>query len=607
MGPYYHLAELVFRQAEKYENRSAIQYRDKNAQWQKVSWTDFSEYVRLASQAMVEFGIKEQENIGICSQNMPECFFTDFGAYGIRAVSVPMYATSSPAQIEYIVRDANIRFLFVGEQLQYNNAFIVQKENSDISIRLIIFDPQVIRNPEDKTSIYYEEFLRLGDNAFADTEVKIRRSQATPEDVAAIIYTSGTTGESKGVILTHANFLEVLRIHDIRLPEINDQDLSMCFLPLTHIFEKAWSCYCFHKGVEIAVNLDPKKIQQTLPEVRPTLMCNVPRFWEKVYTGALSKIKSFPPFIQSLFNRAIETGRKHNLDYIRVGKKPPASLAFKFRFYDKTVFSLLKKVVGLKRGRVFPVAGAPLADNIAEFLLSVNFPIRYGYGLSETSATVCFYPKLNYQIGSIGTIMPDLNVRIDPANNEILVKGKTITSGYYKKPKETAEAFTEDGFFRTGDAGRMEGEALFFLERIKDLFKTSNGKYIAPQAIELSLTGCIYIEQCAVIANERKFVSALIVPAFPALESYAEKKGISYNDREDLIAKEEIVRFYQSNLEECQKGFASYEKIKRFTLLAQPFSIETGELTDTLKLRRPVIVKKYAGLIDKMYEEKDPV
>ena len=603
MGPYYHLAELVFRQAEKYPNKSAIQYRNQQGEWKKISWTDFSELVRLTSQAMLRFEIKEQENIGIYSQNMPECFFTDFGAYGIRAVPVPMYATSSPAQIEYIIRDANIRFVFVGEQLQYNNAFIVQKENNGLLKRIIIFDSSVVKNPEDTTSVYFEEFLRLGDNALADTEVKIRRSQAIPEDLAAIIYTSGTTGESKGVILTHANFLELLRIHDIRLPEVNDRDISMCFLPLTHIFEKAWSCFCFHKGVEIAVNLDPKKIQQTLPEVQPTLMCNVPRFWEKVYAGAHAKIDSFPPFIRRICKNAIKTGRRYNLDYKRIGEKPPAGLAFKFGLYDKTIFTILKKVVGLRKGRVFPVAGAPLADNVAEFLLSVNFPIRYGYGLSETSATVCFYPKVNYQLGSIGTIMPDLQVKIDPLNNEILVKGKTITSGYYKKPKETADVFTEDGFFRTGDAGRMEGDTLFFLERIKDLYKTSNGKYIAPQAIELSLSSCIFIEQCAVIANERKFVSALIVPAFPALESYAQKKGIQFEDRKDLIEKEEIIRFYQSNIEECQKEFASYEKIKRFTLLAEPFTIETGELTDTLKLRRPVILRKYATMIDKMYEE----
>ena len=599
----YHLAEIVFRKAEKYKNRSAMQYRDKQGKWQKISWIDFSESVRLASQGMVEFGILEQENIGICSQNMPECFYTDFGAFGIRAIPVPMYATSSPAQIEYIVRDANIHFMFVGEQLQYNNAFRVQQDNPEILKKLIIFDPAVIRNPSDTTSIYMDEFLRLGDNDFAETEVKVRRGNAIPEDLAAIVYTSGTTGESKGVMLAHSCFIELFRIHDIRLPEVNDNDLSMCFLPLTHIFERAWSYYCFHNGVEVALNLDPKKIQETLIEVCPTLMCNVPRFWEKIYSGVQDKISNSSELLQKVFRNAIKTGREYVLEYRRKGAKAPFWLSVKFNFYDKTVFSLLKKVVGLKRGRVFPVAGAPLADNIAEFLLSVNFPIRYGYGLSETSATVCFYPKVNYTLGSIGTIMPDLQVRIDPENNEILVKGKTITSGYYNKPEETAKSFTEDGFFRTGDAGRLEGDTVFFLERIKDLFKTSNGKYIAPQAIELSMSGNKYIEQCVVIADSRKFVSALIIPNFDSLESYARGKSIAFENRQDLIRKDDVIRLYNSVIEDCQKGFASFEKIKRFTLLSESLSMEKGEITNTLKLKRPTIAKIYAEQIEEMYKE----
>ena len=599
----YHLAELIFRKAEKYKNRSAIQYRDKQGKWQKISWIDFSESIRLASQAMVEFGIMEQENIGICSQNMPECFYTDFGAFGIRAIPVPMYATSSPAQIEYIVRDANIHFMFVGEQLQYNNAFIVQQDNPEILKKLIIFDPAVVRNPNDTTSIYMEEFLRLGDNDFAETEVKVRRSNAIPEDLAAIVYTSGTTGESKGVMLAHSCFIELFRIHDIRLPEVNDNDLSMCFLPLTHIFERAWSYYCFHNGVEVALNQDPKKILEILLEVCPTLMCNVPRFWEKIYSGVQDKISNSSELLQKVFRNAIKTGREYVLEYRRKGEKAPLWLAVKYNFYDKTVFSLLKKVVGLKRGRVFPVAGAPLADNIAEFLLSVNFPIRYGYGLTETSATVCFYPKVDYTLGSIGTIMPELQVRIDPENNEILVKGKTITSGYYNKPEETAKVFTEDGFFRTGDAGKLEGNTVFFLERIKDLFKTSNGKYIAPQAIELSMSGNKYIEQCVVVADSRKFVSALIIPNFDSLESYAQGKNISFESRQDLIRKDEVIRLYNSVIEECQKGFASFEKIKRFTLLPEALSMEKGEITNTLKLKRLAIAKIYAEQIEEMYRE----
>lgn len=599
---YYHYAELIHRQAEKYGSRTALKHRDNaSGKWLKISWREFSDKVMLTAKAMAEFGIEVQENIGVYSQNMPQCLYTDFGAYANRAVSIPMYATNSPAQVEYIINDAGIRTLFVGEQLQYNNAFIVQK-NSAVLKRLVVFDPAVKLNPEDKTSVYFDDFLRLGDNAQIESTVKIRTAEAVPEDLATIIYTSGTTGESKGVMLHHSNFLEAMRIHDIRLPIVTDKDTSMCFLPLTHIFEKAWTYYCLHKGVKIAINLDPKMIQTTLPEVHPTLMCNVPRFWEKVYAGVHEKIASSSPAMRKIFLDAIETGRSYNLEYKNKGLKPPMALSLKFNLYNNTVFMLLKKVLGLERGRLFPVAGAPLSDTVNEFLQSVNIPIVYGYGLSETTATVCFYPEIGFQFGSIGTIMPGVEVKIDESNSEILVKGATVTAGYYNKPVENAKSFTEDGFFRTGDAGRLEGDTLFFTERIKDLYKTSNGKYIAPQAIEMTMSGDSYIEQIAVIGDQRKFVSALVVPAYPLLEKYAREKGIQYESREELLKNKDICRLIEARIEEHQKHLASYEKIKRFTLLSQPFSMEKRELTDTLKLRRPVVLKRYADEIEAMYE-----
>ena len=599
---YYHFAELIHRQAEKYGNRTALKHRDNaTGKWLKISWREFSDKVMLTAKAMAEFGIKVQENIGVYSQNMPQCLYTDFGAYGNRVVSIPMYATNSPGQIEYIINDAKIRTLFVGEQLQYNNAFKVQKDSKYLE-RLVVFDPAVKMNPEDKTSIYFDDFLRLGDNAHAESTVKIRMTEAVPEDLATIIYTSGTTGESKGVMLPHSCYLEAMRIHDVRLPLVTDKDLSMSFLPMTHIFEKAWCYYCLHKGVTIAINQDPKMIQKTLPEIHPTLMCNVPRFWEKVYAGVHEKINSASPAMKKIFLDAIETGRKYNLEYKNKGIPAPCSLKLKFQFYNKTVFTLLKKVLGIERGRFFPVAGAPLSDTINEFLQSVNIPIAYGYGLSETTATVCFYPEIGFQFGSIGELMPGVQVKIDPGNNEILVKGKTVMSGYYNKPEETKRAFAEDGFFRTGDAGRLEGNTLFFTERIKDLYKTSNGKYIAPQAIEMVMSGDNYIEQIAVIGDQRKFVSALIVPAYPLLEKYAGEKGISFESREELVKNKDIIRFIEARVEEHQKNLASYEKIKRFTLLPEPFMMGC-ELTDTLKLRRPVVLQKYATEIEAMYEE----
>jgi len=600
---YYHFAEIVHRQADKYGTRIALKYRNNDtSKWMKISWREFADKVMLTAEAMAEFGIGVQENIGVYSQNMRECLYTDFGAYANRAVPIPLYATSSPAQIEYIVKDADIHTLFVGEQLQYNNAFKVQQITPGLT-RLIIFDSAVKMNPEDKTSIYFDDFLRLGNNAQAEATVKVRMKEASEDDLATIMYTSGTTGEPKGVLLHHSNFMQSMRIHEARLPEVTDKDTSMCFLPLTHIFEKAWVAFCIYRGVKIAINKDPKMIQQTLPEIHPTLMCNVPRFWEKVYVGVQEKINNSPGLIKSIFNDAIKTGRLYNLEYKNKSITPPLSLELKFNFYNKTVFAMLKRVLGLERGKLFPVAGAPLSDSVNEFLQSVNIPIRYGYGLSETTATVCFFPAIGYTLGSIGTIMPEVEVKIDPSNSEILVKGKTVTAGYFKKPEANEKAFTEDGWFRTGDAGRLDGDVLYFTERIKDLYKTSNGKYIAPQAIEMLLGSDKYIEQIAVIGDERKFVSAIIIPNFPMVEAYANQKGLAFDNREELIANPEVIRLIESRVEEHQRHLASYEKIKKFTLLAEPFTMENRELTDTLKLRRRVISEKYAAQIEAMYQE----
>ncbi len=603
---YYHFAEMIHRQAEKYGTRTALKQRDNaTGTWSNISWRELSEHVMLTAKAMNESGIGVQENIGVYSQNMPQMLYTDFGAYANRIVPVPMYATSSPAQIKFIIHDAHIQTLFVGEQVQYNNAYIVSKE-SDVLKRIIIFDPAVIMNPEDKTSIYFNDFIRLGDNTLAESRVKVRMNEASADDVATIMYTSGTTGDSKGVVLHHYNFLEAMRIHDIRL-HITEKDTSMCFLPLTHIFEKAWTSLCLQNGVVIAILSDPKIILKALSEIRPTVMCNVPRFWEKVYVGVLEKINTSSPLMQKIFKRAIFVGRRHNMLFLNEGIIPPLGLKIQYILSNKIVFTLLKKVLGLDKGVLFPVAGAPLSDDIYDFMRSVNIPIVYGYGLSETTATVCFCPEYEFILGSIGTIMPDVQVKIDPTNSEILVKGKTVTSGYYNRPEENARAFTEDGFFRTGDAGWIEDDTLYFKERIKDLYKTSNGKYIAPQAIEIRLSSDLLIEQIAVLGDKRKFVSALIVPNFVALESIAAKKGITYSTRTELLAQDEIRRVIASHVEEHQKDLASYEKIKKFVLLPEAFSIDGGELTSTLKLKRPVILQKYADLIEEMYIEENPI
>ena len=604
MTTYYHLGELIHRRAEELGNKTAIKYQNKlsNNKWKELSWKLFSGKILKAAHAMAEMGVEPGDRVGIYSENMAEYLITDFGAYANRAVMVPMYATASPSQVEYIVNDAQIKVIFVGEQFQYNHACKVLAE-SEVLNKLIIFDRKVVLNRDDETSMYFDDFLTTGQNAHAQALVNVRMKQLKDTDLATIIYTSGTTGVPKGVRLLHSSYAHALKIHDMRLDRISAKDVSMCFLPLTHIFEKAWTYYCLHVGMTVAVNKDPRRIQETIKQIRPTIMSSVPRFWEKVYTGVNAQISSSKGLMKKVYSHSIETGRRHNLDYRNEGIKPPLWLSIKFKFYQATVFHLLKHVIGINKGNFFPCAGAPLSDTINTFLQSVDIHIIYGYGLTETTATVTCFPFIGFKIGTVGTVMPEVEVKIG-ADNEILIKGATVMDGYYNKPEETAAVFTPDGYFRTGDAGYLtEKKELVLTERIKDLYKTSNGKYIAPQMIETCLAEDNYIDMIAVIGNERKFVSALVVPNFEALEVYAREHSIPFQTREELIANPEIQSFMYARIELKQVAFSSYEKIKNFVLLPNPFTIEEGELTNTLKLRRKVISEKYSEQIEGMYEK----
>lgn len=599
---YHHLSVLVHRRAEKYGDKVALKYRDyETSQWIPITWNQFSQTVRQVANALVELGVQEEENIGIFSQNKPECLYVDFGAFANRAVTIPLYATSSPAQAQYIINDAQIRYIFVGEQFQYDAAFSVFGFCQSLQ-QLIIFDRAVVRDPRDMTSIYFDEFLETGKGLPNNDIVEERTSRASDDDLANILYTSGTTGEPKGVMLHHSNYMEAFRIHDIRLVDMSDQDVSMNFLPLTHVFEKAWTYLCIHKGVQICINLRPVDIQTTIKEIRPTLMCSVPRFWEKVYAGVQEKIAQETGLKKAMMLDAIKVGKIHNIDYLRKGKTPPLMNQLKYKFYEKTVYALLKKTIGIENGNFFPTAGAAVPDEICEFVHSVGINMLVGYGLTESTATVSCFLNQGYEIGSVGTVMPDVEVKIGD-ENEILLRGKTITKGYYKKAEATAAAIDKNGWFHTGDAGYLKGDQLYLTERIKDLFKTSNGKYVSPQALETKLAIDRYIDQIAIIADQRKFVSALIVPVYGFVKDYAKEKGIEYKNMEELLQHPKILGLFRARIDTLQQQFAHYEQVKRFTLLPEPFSMERGELTNTLKLKRPIVAKNYKEVIDKMYEE----
>lgn len=597
-----HLSVLVHDQAKNYGDREAMIYQDFGSeQWKSYSWNDFSRNVKVVSNAMLNIGVRVQENIGVFSQNCPQYLFCDYGAWGIRAVTIPFYATSSEQQIQYIINDSKIRFLFVGEQEQYEKAHRVLALCPTLE-RIIVFDKTVKLNALDPNALYFDDFLKLGGGLPRQSEVEQRCKDATFDDLANILYTSGTTGESKGVMLTVGQYHAALEANQ-KCVNVKDDDRVLNFLPFAHIFEKAWAVLSVSVGARLIVNNDPKRVQQSMRETNPTCMSAVPRFWEKVYTGVNEKIEKAGSLQQRIFNNALAVGRKYNIEYLSRGKRPPLSLRLKYDVINKTLFAKVRKELGLLSPNIFPTAGAAISNHVEEFVHSIGINMISGYGLTESLATVsCNHLGKPYSVGSVGYPIEGLDVKISE-DGEVLLKGPTIFKGYYNRDDITSASFTSDGYFKTGDAGYLNKGELFLTERIKDLFKTSNGKYIAPQMIETRLMVDKFVDQIAVIADERKFVSALIVPEYRVLEEWAKANGIEYASMSELCADKRVTAMLKERIDTLQQQLAYYEQVKRFTLLPEPFTMEKGELTNTLKLKRRVVNEHYMKEIDKMYEE----
>ncbi|MDE6768568.1 MAG: long-chain fatty acid--CoA ligase, partial [Muribaculaceae bacterium] len=561
------LVEIIPAQARRYGDREAYRFCwRKNGEWQSTSWKEFEAQINVAAKALAALGLIEKDTIAICSPNTPQILITELGAFANRIAAIPLYSSSSQEQYDFIVTNGEARVLFVGDSHQYPLAYNYWKKYPERITRIVVFkNDELELKPDDTITIFWDDFVRLGMNTPEEIaiEVKRRTEEGLPEDMATLIYTSGTTGEPKGVCITHSNYDACMEAHLKLLTQVNDTDLSMAFLPMSHILEKAWCFFCLTKGVPVAINYDPRIITETIHNVHPNIMCCVPRFWEKVYAGVKEKIAGMGKMQRMMVARALKVGKKRNLDYKRRGKKVPLLVEKEYQFWNKNIFQKLKHAIGIPNPNMFPTAGAPISDRIVEFMRSVGIDVLVGYGLSETTATVSFYPPVDYEIGTVGVPIPGLEVKID-TNGEILVKGPTVTPGYYKNPKANEDAFTDDGFFRTGDAGYFNANgALVLTERVKDLFKTSNGKYIAPQMLESRLAENKYIDEAAVIGDQRKFVTALIVPNFPQLRRWAEKKGIDISDTEKFVKNPEVINFVMSQINEVQKDLASYEQIKR--------------------------------------------
>lgn len=586
----FHFIQRFREQAEKLASRTALRFLQ-DQKWVDIRWADFQQQVDQLSYALLANGIGVQDKIAIFAQNMPRWTIADIAAMQIRAVSVPIYATNTPKQVEYVLNDADIKILFVGDQEQFDHALEIAGNCPQLT--KIVAMKQTIELGDCPLAEHWANFVQVEQK---EHELAERLAGKQLDDLFTLIYTSGTTGEPKGVMLDYTNLAAQLQAHDLALPHISEQDVSLSFLPFSHIFERAWIAYVLHRGAVNCYLEDTNLVRETLAEIRPTVMCAVPRLFEKIYTAVWDKVQQAPAHRRALFQWAIGVAEGE-----KFGKKTGLFHRLQYRLANKLVLSKLRNLLG-GRIRMMPCGGAKLDPSIARFFHSIGVNVKIGYGMTETTASVSCWEESGFNLNGIGKILPGLDVKIGE-ENEILVRGGSVMRGYYKKPEETAKAFTEDGFLKTGDAGELDEQGnLYITDRIKELMKTSNGKYIAPQYIEGKLGTDKFIEQIAVIADAKKYVSALIVPCFESLEAHAKQLNIKYHDRLDLIKNSEIVKLFEQRINELQKDLAGFEQVKKFTLLSQAFSTKMEEITPTLKLRRKVILERYKAQIEKMYK-----
>ncbi|WP_438454021.1 AMP-dependent synthetase/ligase [Vibrio alginolyticus] len=593
----FHIVKRIREQIANGGTRVALKHKV-GEEWQGITWTQFGQQVDALSLALLAQGLGVQDKIGIFSNNMPQWTIADIAALQLRSVTVPIYPTNTAAQSAYIINNADVKVLFVGEQPQLDAAVSIFDQCEQLELIVAMSDDVELGDHD--FVISWQAFVAKGDTTY-QVELDARLDQAKEDDLLTLIYTSGTTGQPKGVMLDYANIAAQLEGHDQRL-SLSQSDVSLCFLPLSHVFERAWTFYVLYKGATNCYLQDTMQVRDALSQVRPTVMCAVPRFYEKIFSAIHEKVSRAPIHRKIMFTWAVNMGAKMAACH-QEKRQPSLFLRKSYALADKLVLSKLRALLG---GQInfMPCGGAKLDETIGRFFHAIGINVKLGYGMTETTATVSCWDDKCFNPDSIGMSMPGAQVKIGE-NNEILVRGPMVMRGYYKMPEETEKTFDEHGFLKTGDAGYIdENGNLFITDRIKELMKTSGGKYIAPQMIEGAIGKDHFIEQIAVIADTRKFVSALIVPCYDSLEEYAKELNIKYHDRVELIKHHQVVEMLEKRVNDLQKELAKFEQVKKFKLLPRAFSMDDGELTPTQKLRRKVINDKYQDEIEEMYKEK---
>lgn len=598
--PFKTFPELYQIITEEYINVAShpiLKYKS-NDEWKNISYQEFKEEVDTLAFGLSFLGIKREDKVAIMSENRPEWVFSDLAIINIGCIDVPLYPSLTATNVEFILNNSDSVGVIVSNKLQLNK--ILKIRNNVKQLKFII-----VMNEKDTTEddfVYsFKEVQEMGKKYHNENPnfLKERMELAKEDDLITIIYTSGTTGEQKGAMLTHKNIITNVLDASKSFP-IDENDIFLSFLPLCHIFERMSGYYfALANGCLICYAQSIETVVSDLQETNPTVMTTVPRLFERMYTKIMKNIESQSSQKQKIFNWALNIGN----EYAKAKKYGtiPMSLKVKHQLADKLVFKKIKAIVG-KRFRFFVSGGASLARELGEFFEAVGITILEGYGLTESSPVIAVNRTEDYKYGTVGKPLPSVEVKIAD-DGEILAKGPNIMIGYYKNKKETEETL-KDGWLHTGDIGVFDAQGfLMITDRKKHLFKTSGGKYIAPTPIENLFLTNQFIDQFVLIGDKKMFLSALIVPDFESLKEYADAHNISYQDEKDLTSKKEIYDLFEKELSKIQKNLANYERIRKFALLDQPFSLENGEITPTLKIKRQVVEERYKHLIDEMYSK----
>ncbi|MEE4310398.1 MAG: long-chain fatty acid--CoA ligase [candidate division KSB1 bacterium] len=591
------VAHMLFKTIAQYPDKDVLIYK-RDGELRSLTYYEFGEMIKRLTHAMADVGLMAGDRVAILSNNRPEWTISDFATFCLRGVVVPVYQTLPANQIAYILNDAEVRAIFVENEEQFQKIRKIKKDLpkldfiftydriSDEALELFAFDDLIKRGNDhiEKHASFFNDSL----------------NRIQPKEICSLVYTSGTTGEPKGVMLHHHGFMADI-VEAEAVLDLQPDDIFLSFLPLSHLYERLGGHWCpMYKGCTLFYAQSIDTVVADIAEAQPTVMVSVPRLYEKIATAVIDQVESGSSLKKKIFYWALNTGMKyHQRKYDGV---VPALLEKKYQLADKLAFSKIKTKLG---GRFrFPIAGgAPLSVETLKFFEAIGLKIVEGYGMTESHLIITLTPPGRVKYGSCGKPIKGVEVKIAD-DGEVLVRGDIIMAGYYKKPELTAEVIDKDGWLHTGDVGFLDSDNFLFLtDRKKNIIVTSGGKNIATAPLENRLKTSRYIDDICLIGNHRKFISALIVPNYENLEKWAAENDLEAVETTRLVQEEKINELIGDEIERLQEEFARFEKVKKFKILPEPFSIEKGELTPSLKVKKDVVQEHYRSVIEKLYEE----